>query len=74
MTDIVLKYNLLNKTAQKEVSDFIDFLLTKNSISNKNSTSNYKDKILKVSTWSEADIKEITNEMKKFQKLEVQNW
>lgn len=73
MTDIVLKYNLLNKTAKQEVNDFIDFLLTKKSKSN-NSTTNYKEKILKVSTWSEADVEEITKEMKKFQKLEVQNW
>ena len=59
MTDLVLKYNALNKTAQKQVNDFMDFLLSKQK--NYKSKVNYKSRILSVSTWSDSDLEIFRN-------------
>ncbi len=56
MTDIISKYKLLNKSARQEVNDFMDFLLSKQKAKKRNSISNYKRKILSVSTWSDSDL------------------
>ncbi len=74
MTDLVLKYNLLSKSARQEVSDFIDFLLTKNSTKGQTDLSEYKKKILKVSTWNESDIQVIIDNQQKFNQWKAQEW
>lgn len=74
MSDILLKYKLLNKSAQKEVADFIDFLLKKYPSRKKNEVKNYKEKILNVSTWTESDIEEILENQKKLNQWETQEW
>jgi len=74
MTDIVLKYNLLNKSARKEVSDFIDFLLARNSTKKLEGSSDYKKKILNVSTWSETDIKVLIDNQQKINQWKAQEW
>lgn len=51
MSDISIKYSLLNKTAKQEILDFIDFLLSKGKTEKQTSLSAYKKKILQVSTW-----------------------
>jgi hypothetical protein len=56
MTDLALKYNLLDTTAKKEVLDFMDFLLTKATKSKKTINTSYKKKILKVSVWNDSII------------------
>lgn len=56
MTDIISKYKLLNKSARQEVNDFMDFLLSKQKAEKRSSLSNYKSKILSVSTWSDSDL------------------
>ena len=56
MSDITLKYSLLNNSARKEVNDFLDFLLQKQREKRGNSLSTYKKKILGVTTWSDSDI------------------
>lgn len=56
MTDIAQKYNLLDKKSQKEVNDFMDFLLHKKETRKKNFIQKYKKRILSVSTWTENDI------------------
>lgn len=61
MTNIQIKYNLLDAASQKEVSDFVDFLLNKKKVEN---LSSYKKKILKVSAWAEEDIKRIEEAQK----------
>ncbi len=53
MKDISVKYNKLNLKAKKEVDDFVDFLLSKQSVAEASYLTNYKQKILGVSTWSE---------------------
>ena len=57
MAEITLKYKLLNKTAKKEVLDFMDFLLSKQKKNKKKEISSYKKKILNVSTWTDSDLR-----------------
>jgi hypothetical protein len=66
MTDLALKYNLLDNSARKEVLDFIDFLLTKEKKSMKHGRNDYKKKILKVSVWSDSDIDLMIQNQQKF--------
>ena len=56
MSDLVLKYSLLDNKGRKEVNDFLDFLLQKQQEKKGNSLSAYKKKILGVTTWSDSDI------------------
>lgn len=57
MNDIAYKYTLLNKNAKKEVQDFVDFLLSNGESKLNLSISEYKRRILTVSTWSDNDVK-----------------
>ena len=56
MTDLILKYNLLDPSGRKEVLDFMDFLLTKEIKSKRAIKTAYKKRILKVSVWNDSDI------------------
>lgn len=51
------KNKKLSLTAQRTVSDFIDFLLYKEKEEKSKRASNYKKRILEVSQWAEADCK-----------------
>lgn len=72
MTDLVLKYNALNKTAQKQVNDFMDFLLCKQK--NYKSKVNYKSRILSVSTWSDSDLEIFRNNQTLFNSWQIGEW
>lgn len=74
MTDLVLKFNLLDKDSRKEILDFLDFLLTKRTKAPKKKKSDYKNKILRVSVWSDADIKVINDNQKKFNQWKALEW
>ena len=74
MTDLVLKFNLLDKDSRKEILDFLDFLLIKKVKDTGRKTSDYKKKILKVSVWSEADINFIVENQKKFDQWKAREW
>lgn len=54
MTDIVLKYNMLDENAKKQLDDFIDFLLSRKNINL--DYSEYYQRIQTVSKWSENDV------------------
>lgn len=56
MTDIALKYSLLDESGRKEANDFVDFLLQRQREKNANALSSYKKKILGATTWSDSDI------------------
>ena len=56
MTDLILKYSLLDPNGKKEVLDFMDFLLAKEIKSKRPIKTVYKKKILKVSVWNDSDI------------------
>jgi predicted house-cleaning noncanonical NTP pyrophosphatase (MazG superfamily) len=55
MTDIVLKYNMLDENARKQLNDFIDFLLSKNK-EKETDISEYYNRIQTVSQWSDEDV------------------
>lgn len=56
MFDGILKYELLTSAEKKEVNDFIDFLVSKKKVLPKKGDS-YRKQILKVSVWTDEDIK-----------------
>lgn len=74
MSDIVVKYNRLNKTARQEVNDFMDFLLSKQKANNSNFLSAYKNNILKVSIWTDSDLEMFDQNQKMFNQWRVQEW
>jgi hypothetical protein len=74
MTDLALKYNLLDTAAKKEVLDFMDFLLAKDPKSKKPLKTSYKKKILKVSVWSDSDIEIMIQNQQKLNQWKAQEW
>ncbi len=74
MSDIVVKYNRLNKIARQEVNDFMDFLLSRQKTNKTNFLTPYKNKILNVSDWSDSDLKIFEENQKLFNQLRVQEW
>jgi hypothetical protein len=74
MTDIALKYNLLDDTAKKEVLDFVDFLLNKKGNLKESDSSDYKKRLLQVSKWEEADIDLLIKNQQKLNQWNVQKW
>lgn len=74
MTHLLLKYNLLDAASKREVLDFIDFLLTKETKHNKSIKTDYKKKILKVSVWNNSDIDLIIQNQQKFNQWKPQEW
>ncbi len=74
MSDVLLKYKLLNKSARQEVNDFLDFLLSKQKTEKNKPVTAYKKKILNVSTWSESDLNVFKESDKMFNNWRVQEW
>jgi hypothetical protein len=74
MTDLALKYSLLDTSSKKEVLDFMDFLLTKETKSKKTLKADYKKKILKVSVWSDSDIDLMIQNQQQFDQWKTQEW
>ena len=72
MSDVLLKYKLLNKSARQEVNDFLDFLLSKQKTEKNKPVTAYKKKILNVSTWSESDLNVFKESDKMFNNWRVQ--
>jgi site-specific recombinase XerD len=73
MNGILQKYNLLDSFSQREVSDFIEFLITKKKASNA-TLKEYKKKILQISVWSEDDVKEFEQNITQFSQWKAQEW
>lgn len=74
MNNTILKYDLLNSFEKKEVNDFIDFLFSKKKSDKTTELSDYKNKILSVSTWSEDDIKVFEETSKQFNQWQPPTW
>ena len=74
MNQLTLKYNQLNNFSKKEISDFLDYLLSKEIKNTKTKTEEYKRKILKVSTWTDVEIAEMEKNIKTFGKWNIQEW
>jgi len=73
MTNVQLKYEKLDPLAKKEVDDFIDFLLSKRS-AKKSGEKSYEENLLKVSTWSEDDLKVFDENAKLFNNWTIDEW
>lgn len=73
MSEVQLKYQKLDPFAQKEVDDFIDFLLSKKN-ERKVDMKSYQEKLLTVSTWSEDDIKVFEENAKLFNNWTIEEW
>lgn len=65
MDELLIKYEALDSMLQKQVLDFIDYLLSMNVANKTVNMTSYKKKILNVSTWSKDDVK-IFNENAKY--------
>ncbi len=74
MSDIIIKYNRLNKIARQEVSDFLDFLISRQKTIKTNSFSAYKTRILNVSVWTSDDCNIFAENQKQFNQWNVQEW
>lgn len=74
MSDIIVKYNQLNKFARKEVNDFMDFLLSKQKTTKNTFLTTYKSKILKISVWTDADLKIFDENQKTFNQWTAPEW
>lgn len=57
IVNISLKYELLGAFEQKEVNDFIEFLLSKRRSKDTPVKSGYRDNLLNIGAWSEDDLK-----------------
>jgi hypothetical protein len=72
MNDLVLKYNLLDNFSQKELNDFLDFLISRKEKSSVMTLNEYKKKILNVSIWNEDDVKIFEHNNQLFQQWSPQ--
>ena len=71
MNKLIVKYESLDTRLQKQVVYFIDYLISiKNTITPKN-MSEYKKKIINVSTWSDEDVNNINENTKIFNKWNI---
>ena len=57
MNELLVKYNSLDTLLQRQVIEFVDYLISTKNIVKQINLSAYKKKILKVSTWSDDDKK-----------------
>lgn len=74
MKEVMAKYNLLDKEDQKEVIDFLDFLLHKKSKAAKFDLDGYKRKIMNVSVWSENDMLIFDENAKLLNQWQIEKW
>jgi len=68
------KYGLLTESEKKQIDDAIDIMLSKKNLENKVVSSSYSKNLLKVSNWTDEEIKDLEQNMKTFGKWQVGNW
>lgn len=74
MSDMSLKYRLLDRSAKEEVNDFINFLFSRQLNKKSSSISGYKKKILSVSVWKDSDLEIFKENQKLFSSWAIQEW
>ncbi|MBN2836895.1 MAG: hypothetical protein JXR48_18210 [Candidatus Delongbacteria bacterium] len=74
MSDMSLKYRLLDRSAKEEVNDFINFLFSRQLNKKSSSISGYKKKILSVSVWKDSDLEIFKDNQKLFSSWAIQEW
>ena len=72
MTDIVLKYNLLDENARQQLNDFLDFLLMKAKKAPVDQ-SEYTQRIQTISQWTEDDVAYLSD-IKDNYKWNIEEW
>jgi hypothetical protein len=74
MSELEIKYNLLDSVLQKQVLEFIDFLVSTKNIEKPDNLSSYKTKILKTSKWSKKDISQLNDNLKQLNQWKIEEW
>ncbi len=74
MNDILTKYNTLSPDIQREVDDFLDFLLSKHKGKKIFDMKSWKKKIKNVSTWTEEDIITFDENRQQFNQWKTEEW
>jgi hypothetical protein len=74
MNELLLKYNSLDSFLQRQVLEFVDYLLITRNMTKTQTLSEYKQKILNVSTWTIEETNQITENQKLFNKWNIQEF
>lgn len=74
MNDLLVKYNTLSPDIQKEVNDFLDFMLSKHKGKKIFDIKSWKNKIKNVSTWADEDIKAFEEGQQQFNQWKNEEW
>ncbi|MEO1096396.1 MAG: hypothetical protein AAFX57_01415 [Bacteroidota bacterium] len=74
MNDLLVKYNSLSPDVQKEVDDFLDFMLSKYKGTGTFDMKRWKVKIKNISTWSEEDVKTFEENRQQFNQWKSEKW
>lgn len=74
MSEFMVKFQALDEQGQQEVADFVDFLLEKKGRRRMHDAETYRQKLLKISVWSDEDIKPIEEARQHFNNLNVPEW
>jgi hypothetical protein len=74
MDELLLKYNSLDFFLQRQVMEFVDYLLITRNMTKTTTLSDYKKKILNVSSWTLEETNQITENQKLFNKWNIQEF
>ena len=74
MHEILEKYNALSPERQREVDDFLDFMLSKSKDEKLIDMKSWKEKIKGVSVWSAEDVKVFEENRKLFNQWTTEKW
>ncbi len=74
MEELLIKFNHLTPFQQRELLDFLDFLLQRGSQKKALPLKQYKEAILQVSTWSEEDLAVFEETKKQFNQWKISEW
>lgn len=74
MDDLITKYNRLSPDIQKEVNDFLDFMLSKHKDKSVFDLKNWKAKIKNISTWTEEEVKIFEENRRQFNQWKSEEW
>ena len=71
MNEVLVKYNELDILMQQQVLEFMDYLLSKKDTVKPVNMSEYKKRLLDISTWSEDSIKVFYENVKSFNQWNI---
>ena len=74
MNDLIFKYNTLSPEIQKEVNDFLDFMLMKYKGKTAFDMKTWKAKIMNISTWTKDEIQTFEENRQQFDQWKAKIW